>query len=107
MSCRRSARLCSDTRRPYAAVGAGPLTATIWKSGDECSGWRYAFNVFRQSRRTGRVTQLYQPDDVVDFVKLCQVLATVLADDGCLDTRLRHDLAQLAATLASVSERSG
>lgn len=92
--------------RPYTAVGAGALTATIWKSGNEAAGWRYGFNVFRQSRRSGRVTQLYQPADVADLVQLCRVLATVLAEDGCLDHRVRQELAELAETLASFPPRS-
>jgi len=65
-------------------VGAGPLTSAIWKLGDEESGWRYRFNVVRQSTPNGCVTDLFQPMDLICFIKLIQVLATEIAHDGCL-----------------------
>ena len=35
--------------KPTMLVGAGPLTSAIWKLGNDESGWRYRFNVVRQS----------------------------------------------------------
>ncbi len=70
--------------KPMMLVGAGPLTSTIWKLGDEESGWRYRFNVARQLVASECVTDLFQPMDLIQFVKLIQVLATEIANDGCL-----------------------
>ncbi len=39
--------------KPMMLVGAGPLTSAIWKLGNEESGWRYRFNVVRQSVSNG------------------------------------------------------
>lgn len=93
--------------KPYELVGAGPLTATVWKRGDERAGWRLRFNVKRQSHQTGAVSQLYRPQDVRSLVKLCQVLAAVFADDGCLPPQDRTALAELAQKLDSVNRAGG
>ena len=82
--------------KPMMHVGAGPLTSSIWKLGDDESGWRYRFNVVRQSVRNGCVTDLFQPMDLIQFVKLIQVLATEIANDGCLT----HDEHVMLRTLA-------
>ena len=88
--------------KPMAMIGAGRLTSMIWKNGDERSGWRYSFNLFRLTSQGGRVSQLFKPTDVIHFVKLAQVLAAVIADDGCLThveagvlKRLANDLDHL------------
>ena len=91
--------------KPYAMLGAGDLTASLWKSGDERSGWHYYFNIYRTSSRNGHVSQLFSPKDVVDLVKLAQVLAFALSDDGCLDTETRDDLACLSGCLDDVLPR--
>ena len=85
--------------KPMGMVGAGPLTSTIWKTGDERGGWSYRFNLFRMSTRGGRVSQLFRPTDLVDFVKIARVLASVIADDGCLSRIDRAVLKRLAAEL--------
>ena len=87
--------------KPMGMVGSGPLTALIWKSGHQDSGWRYQFSLFRQLR-AGKVSQLFRPLDLIYFIKLLQVLAAVIADDGCLSPvetgvlrRVEQDLDQL------------
>jgi pimeloyl-ACP methyl ester carboxylesterase len=47
-------------------VGAGPLTATIWKSGSENRGWKYRFNIVRTSPKTGDVRQKFAPKNVTE-----------------------------------------
>jgi hypothetical protein len=84
-------------------LGAGQLTSAIWKTGDERSGWNYRFNVYRLSSRTGRASQLLRPADVLDLVKLSQVLAAVLADDGCMAAEERRTLDELAARLDTIT----
>jgi len=82
--------------KPMMLVGAGPLTSAIWKLGDEESGWRYRFNVVRQSAPSGCVTDLFQPMDLICFIKLIQLLAAEIANDGCL----RHDERLMLRNLA-------
>ena len=85
--------------KPMVLVGAGPLTSAIWKLGSEQSGWRYRFNAVRQTSDRGQFTDLFQPTDLIHFVKLIQVLATVIADDGCLTQSERTTLRNLSAQL--------
>jgi len=82
-------------------VGAGRLVSTLWKTGDQQTGWRYQFNVFRITRR-GQVGQLFSPDDVIDVIKLARVLAATLAEDGCLPTVQRRQLKRLATMLDDI-----
>jgi len=85
--------------KPMMLVGAGPLTSAIGKLGDEESGWRYRFNVVRQSAPSGCVTDLFQPIDLICFIKLIQVLATEIANDRCLTHDERVMLKNLAVQL--------
>lgn len=85
--------------KPYCNVGAGDLSSFVWKEGDVDSGWRYCFNIFRVASRRGRVTQAFRPSDLCNLVKLTQVLASVIADDGCLPPAERQRLARLASAL--------
>ena len=85
--------------RPMELVGAGPLMSSIWKLGGVESGWRYRFNVVRRSSEHGRFTDLFQPNDLLHFIKLIQVLAAVIADDGCLSQSERIILRGLAVRL--------
>jgi hypothetical protein len=89
-------------KEPYAMLGAGDLTSALFKDGDERSGWRYRFNIFRMGKRNGRVGQWYSPEDVEDLVKLAQILAIALADDGCLEQDVCDDLSCLSACLDEV-----
>ncbi len=88
--------------KPMAMVGAGRLTSMIWKNGDERTGWRYSFNLFRLTTHGGRVSQLFKPADVIHLVKLAQVLAAVIADDGCLTQIECGVLKRLATDLDEV-----
>jgi hypothetical protein len=92
--------------KPMGMVGAGRLTSMIWKHGNQQSGWRYRFNLFRTATGGGRVSQLFRPADVIHFVKLAQVLASVIADDGCLSQVERGVLKRLAADLDELWERT-
>jgi len=86
-------------------LGAGPLVSAIWKTGHHRSGWRYRFNVYRHGSRDGQVSQLLRPADLPNLVKLCQVLATTLADDGCIPPELRGNLSELAERLDTLTRR--
>ena len=99
---RTNDRRTEVSRKPIAVVGAGKLVASIWKSGDERAGWRYRFNIFRLSHGSGRVSQRLTPCDVTDLVKLARVLASTLADDGCLAPKQRQSLIDLAADIDQI-----
>ena len=94
--------------KPMMLVGAGPLTSTIWKLGNEESGWRYRFNVARQLVASECVTDLFQPMDLIHFVKLVQVLAAEIANDGCLthdeSMMLKNLLRQLDEILGGATD---
>ena len=92
--------------KPYCSVGAGRLTSFVWKSGDDASECRYQFNLFRLAANGGRVSQLFAPADLIHFVKLTQVLASVIADDGCLSPLDRGVLKRLAADLDQMLSRA-
>ena len=91
--------------KPYEILGAGQLVSTVWKTGDSCGGWQYRFNVYRMSECNGHVSQLLRPADVESMVKLCQVLAMTLADDGCVPAEQRQKLADLAAKLDAINDK--
>jgi hypothetical protein len=95
----QSAPADDQVPKPYCAVGAGCLTSYLWKTGDDASGWRYRFNVFRLGAKRGRVSQWFQPSDLMHLVKLVQVMASVIADDGYLNAAQRNDLRRLATDL--------
>ena len=90
------------TPKPYAMLGAGELISAIWKTGDERSGRNYRFNIYRCKPDSGHVRQVFRPADVADLVKLCQVLAATLADDGCIPEELRRKLLDLAIKLDGI-----
>ena len=85
--------------RPMELAGAGPLMSSIWKLGGEQSGWRYRFSIVRRSMDRSHFTDLFQPNDLIHFIKLIQVLAAVIADDGCLSQPERIMLRRLAVRL--------
>lgn len=87
------------TNRPYCLVGASRLSAALWKDGDEQGGFRYRFNIFRMLASSGRVSQLFDPEDVISLAKLAHVMALALIDDGCIHADLRRQLQQLVVRL--------
>ena len=80
-------------------AGAGPLMSSIWKLGGEQSGWRYRFSIVRRSMDRSHFTDLFQPNDLIHFIKLIQVLAAVISADGCLTPAERTMLTGLAVKL--------
>ena len=89
-------------KRPYAMVGAGELTASIWKLAEPSLNGHYRFSIFRMTRDTGSVSQCFVPSDVADLVKLSHVLAATLLDDGCLSDADRRGLRKLLAALETL-----
>lgn len=86
-------------QKPYAMLGAGELSVSLWKRGNDTEGWSYDFTVFRLDVSTGEVDQLMNLAHLGDFVKLARVLAQVIADDGCVSHTLRRKLNRLASQI--------
>ena len=82
--------------KPYAVIGAGQLTASLYKSGDAFTGFEYRFNLVRLERKSGRLVQWYRPADVVALLKLLRVLSAELDHDGCMNTSLRRQLRRIS-----------
>src|SRR5581483_6248692 len=91
----------SHSVKPYAMVGAGRLASSIWKRGDARAGFRYSFNIFRLTH-DGRVRQSFVPSDLFSFIKLIQLLAATLSDDGCFTLEERRKLQDIDHSLRTV-----
>lgn len=92
-------------KKPYSFVGAGRLTSMLWKTGDEHSGWEYRFNIVRGPTLRESFNPLFEPADLSDLVKLAQVMASVIADDGCLHADDRKRLRTLISDLDALTLR--
>jgi hypothetical protein len=95
-------KVLSRSGKPYLLVGAGPLTATIWKWGSEERGWNYRFNIVRTSPKTGDVRQQFAPKNVMHLAKLVNALAVALAGEWSLAAELRAELENLADCMERV-----
>ncbi len=94
----------SSSAKPYAVLGAGLLSAHVWKRPAASNGWRYEFIVFKVSPDNGTVSQRLAAEDLRDLVKLAQVLAAELCHDGCVDAELRRRLRYLQVWLDMMFE---
>lgn len=92
-------------KKPYRFVGAGRLTSMLWKTGDEHSGGKYRFNIVRGPTLLESFNPLFEPADLSDLVKLAQVMASVIADDGCLHADDRKRLKSLISDLDALTLR--
>ena len=86
---------------PYAVLGAGVLTSCLQRE-DEGRQKRYRFNLFR-THIDGQVTHRLRPEDLPSIVKVCQVLAFTIADDGWVDDGQRRRLFELAESLDGIT----
>ncbi len=92
-------------KKPYSFVGAGRLTSMLWKAGSEHSEWTYRFNIVRGPTVLESFNPLFEPADLSDLVKLVQVMASVIADDGCLNANDRERLRTLFTDLDALTFR--
>ena len=90
--------------QPIAVVGAGDLVSHVHRGANACDPANYRFCVFRLGRDL-EVTQVLRPCDLQDMVKLCQVLAFSIADDGWVPADDREALAALADDLDELTQR--
>ncbi len=92
-------------KKPYSFVGAGRLTSLLWKAGSEHSEWKYRFNIVRGPTVLESFNPLFEPADLSHLVKLVQVMASVIVDDGCLNADDRERLRTLVTDLDELTVR--
>lgn len=85
--------------RMYRAVGAGSVASSIWQGGDEIRGWTYHFNLFQMPPTTGRVSHLFQPEDILALLKICRELAKALVDAPAMNPVIRDQLDEVIIRL--------
>ena len=95
----------SNTLReqPIAIVGAGELVSHIYRCDDEANPNNYRFNVFRLTERLTATHEL-RPSDLRDVVKICQVLAISMLDDGWIPPDAKSVLNSLIQDLDSLTQ---
>lgn len=86
------------TNQPYAVLGSGDLVSHLQRQDVDADSKTYRFNLFR-IEHDHQVTHGLRPNDLRAIVKLCQVLAFTIADDGWIPDDVRRELFELAADL--------
>lgn len=89
--------------KPYAMIGAGRLSSALYKSGDQDSGWQYRFNIFRTCESSGKPKYWLRPKEILDLLKLLQVLSSELAADGCMSETRRQELWWVSKSLEAIN----
>lgn len=93
-----------ESRCPIAVLGAGDLISHLRRSDNKADDANYEFNAFRFCEDM-QATHMLRPTDLRDMVKLCQVLAFTIADDGWLAADKRADLFELANELDGITQK--
>lgn len=93
----------TTNQTPYIIAGSGELVSHVYRTDyDDCA--KYSFNVFK-SPSDGGVTQLMGPEDLRDIVKVCQVLAFLILDDGRESDELNDSLLELNLQLDTITSK--
>ena len=90
--------------QPYAVLGSDDLASHLHRRDLNDDSKEYRFNVFRVEIDDG-VSHGLRPRDLRSIVKLCQVLAFTIADDGWLADDLRAELFALADDLDYITHQ--
>lgn len=93
-----------DWGQPIAVVGAGDLVSHLHRHSDELHPAIYRYSIFRFSREF-EVTHGLRACDLRDIVKLCQVLAFTMVDDGWLRSNEREVVIELVDALDELTRR--
>ncbi len=84
-------RKTASRTKPVAVLGAGDLVSHLHRGEDSDDPANYRFSVFRLSQDL-QATHELRACDLRDLVKLCQVLAFAIVDDGWISTETRNSL---------------
>lgn len=93
---------CSS--QPIAVLGAGKLVSHLYRHDSESGKSNYRFSVCRLTEAL-QTTHGLRPCDLPDLVKLCQVLAFAIEDDGWLSPAMRTELRSLFDELDEITCR--
>ena len=88
--------------RPIAVLGAGDLVSHLTRTDDGAGD--YQFNVIRIGQ-LAEASHALRPRDLRDLVKLCQVLAFAIVDDGWIGDKQRCELLDLIAELDQTTSK--
>ena len=90
--------------QPIAVLGAGDLVSHVYRGEDERDPADYRFSVLRINQEL-EVTHALRACDLRDMVKLCQVLAVSITDDGWISAAASKALNDLANELDELTGR--
>lgn len=90
--------------QPIAVLGALELVSHLYRRDGESGRSEYRFSVSRMARSLQATTSL-RACDLADLVKLCQVLAFAIEDDGWLSSAMRTELRELFDDLDGITRR--
>jgi len=88
--------------KPTAILGAGELVSHLFAHEDTRKS--YQFNLFRMERMTGEPRSWFEPADLRDLVKICQVLAFTIVDDGWAAPEIPRELRRLFVELDELTQ---
>lgn len=92
----------ASSPQPIAVLGAGDLVSHLTRADDGQGD--YQFNVFRFGQHA-EATHALRVTDLRDLVKLCQVVAFAVADDGWIAVEQRRELLDLMADLDQITSK--
>ena len=92
----------ASSTRPVAVLGAGDLVSHLTRTDDGRGD--YQFNVFRIGQ-LAEVSHALRPRDLRDLVKLCQVVAFAIVDDGWIGDEQRCELQDLIPELDQTTSK--
>lgn len=92
--------------QPIVVLGAGDLISHVLRGDDPNDPANYRFNIFRNDEGMRTIHDL-RPCDLRDLVKLCQVLAFAMTDDGWLPSESHDALLELFDELDELTQSWG
>jgi hypothetical protein len=92
------------TEQPVAVLGAGELVSHLYRASDPDSSANYRFNIIRLQSDL-ETTHKFRPSDLPDLIKLCQVLAFAIEDDGWVCVATRNRMRDLFNDLDEITRR--
>ena len=93
-----------SSEQPIAVLGAGDLISHVQRGDDSNDPSNYRLNIFRLGEDMQALHDL-RPCDLLDLVKLVQVLAFAITDDGWLPSEAQHALLALFEDLDELTQR--
>ncbi|MEZ6121266.1 MAG: hypothetical protein R3C28_32515 [Pirellulaceae bacterium] len=94
------------TPNPLCAVmGADELVSHLFRMAPDADSIVYAFDILRVDLDGTEAVPSFRPEDLRSLVKLCQVMAFAILDDGWVSDDCRTELTQLWHELDAVTSK--